>query len=437
MNAPAARTPAAQGLPPDEAGGETATAAGSGKVKQRCGVAPRTAVPPKDALPPPAAPGPPALSALLLLLSAACATAPPPPSFDRYTAPPAAEAAGYCAWYGDAEGGLLFFGESAFWAATRGHGGDATADLAVGGPKRIGRFNLSAERMEPAFPVEVPGGSGVWDVLAAGDQVYFTTFFGPAGMVDMARGELLVFHEAGPGLNELARGPGGTLLASRYGAPGGGQGSIVMMGGDGRVVAELPLEAPPGWLAAPKTVAYDPVRRQIWVTVDLVPQGGGAARQDARRLRLDGRELARFDDPELQFVVFSGDGTGYLAARSGRQLALLVLEPLAPRGDPILSARRIVLDDDFDPSLDFAQDIHLSEDGRVVVTRWSGLVHVVRPDVDVVDTVAFPREGGAGLYYSAVLDGKRLCATYCAGVQVVCTDAPVVPPPSRPPRRVR
>lgn len=332
---------------------------------------------------------------------------------------------------------MLFFGESAFWAAMRTAKGDPTADLNVKGPKRIGRFNLSVEKMEAPITVDVPGGSGVWDVLAVGDQVYFTTFFGPGGVVDVAREELTVFTEAGPGLNELARGPGGTILASRYGEAGGGPGSVVMMDGEGRVVNEIPLAAPEGWLAAPKTVAYDPLRRQIWVTVDLVSSGGAGARQDARRLTLDGKELSRIEDPEIQFVLFSGEGPGYFAARFGRQLALLVLEPLAPRGDPILSARRIVLDDAFDPAVDFAQDIHLAADGRVVVTRWSGLVHVVTPDTNAVETVAFPREGGAGLYYSAVLDGPSLCATYCAGVEVVCTDAPVVPQPSRPRKRVR
>ena len=416
----------------------SASSAPSQKAASACGVGHGGALPPKGALQPVAAWHSALLAASLLGAAAGCATAPPEPrKFERFATEPAAEAGGYCAWYGDAEGGMLFFGESAFWAAMRSRNGDPSADLAVKGPKRIGRFNLSVERMETPVTVDVPGGSGVWDVLAVGDQVYFTTFFGPAGLVDTARDELVVFAEAGTGLNELARGPGGTLLASRYGEAGGGAGSVVMLGGDGRVVNEIPLSAPEGWLAAPKTVAYDPVRRQIWVTVDLLPRAGGGARQDARRLTLDGKELSRIEDPEIQFVVFSGEGPGYFAARFGRQLALLVLDPLAPRGDPVLSARRIVLDDAFDPAADFAQDIHVAADGRVVVTRWSGLVHVVTPDTSAVETVAFPREGGAGLYYSAVLDGKRLCATYCAGVEVVCTDAPVVPPPSRPRKRVR
>jgi hypothetical protein len=38
--------------------------------------------------------------------------------------------------------------------------------------------------------------------------------------------------------------------------------------------------------------------------------------------------------------------------------------------------------------------------------------------------VDLPREQGKGLYYSGVLRGTRLCATYCDGVEVVCADVP-------------
>src|SRR5262245_65424998 len=52
----------------------------------------------------------------------------------------------YCAWYGDPRGGVLYFGESAFWASERAHG-DPLADRVVPGPRRIGRFDLSRRRM--------------------------------------------------------------------------------------------------------------------------------------------------------------------------------------------------------------------------------------------------------------------------------------------------
>jgi hypothetical protein len=41
-----------------------------------------------------------------------------------------------------------------------------------------------------------------------------------------------------------------------------------------------------------------------------------------------------------------------------------------------------------------------------------------------VRSVSLPRLDPAGLYYTAVLHGDRLCATYCADVTVVCVDAP-------------
>jgi hypothetical protein len=346
------------------------------------------------------------------------------PRFERYAIAPAADPAGYCAWYGDSDGRTLWFGESAFWASMRGAKNDPMADLRVTGPKQIGRFDLGAHGMEPPLQVAVPGGSGIWDVLWRRGRVYFTTFFGPGGFVDADTGRLTVFEELGTGLNELALGPGSTLLASRYGSAGGGPGSVVIFGIDGTPVAEFPLSAPEGRVAAPKTVAFDPVRREIWVTVDLVARDGSPPRTDARRLAADGRELQRIEKPEIQFVLFDADGTGYLAAVDAHALTLLVLETQAMRADPLVAARRIPLDDAFDPTLDFVQDIHPATDGRVVVTRWSGRLHVVDPASNRVETVQFPRDGGKGLYYSGVLSAGSLCATLCAGVEVVCTPAP-------------
>jgi len=359
---------------------------------------------------------------LLVAVLGGCAALPPAGlRFERHSAP---AAAGSCAWYGDSDGRTLWFGESAFWASKRRAPDDPTADLRVSGPGRIGRFDLTTRSMEPPLEVAVPAGAGVWDVLYRRGRIYFTTFFGSSGFVDADSGALTVFEGLGTGLNELAPGPGSTLLASRYGSADGGPGSVVIFGTDGTLVAEYPLAAPEGIVAAPKTVAFDPVRREIWATVDLVARDGGPTRTDARRLAADGRELQRIAEPEIQFVSFDAEGTGYLAARAGRVLSLLVLETQAMRADPLVAARRIPLDDDFDPAFDFVQDIHRAQDGRLVVTRWSGKLHVVEPASSRVESVKFPREGGKGLYYSGVLSSGSLCATLCAGVEVVCTKAP-------------
>lgn len=83
----------------------------------------------------------------------------------------------------------------------------------------------------------------------------------------------------------------------------------------------------------------------------------------------------------------------------------------------------IALDHAFPGEVDFAQDIQVAPDGRIAVTRWSGVVHVLDPEGQL-HRVSLPRLDPAGLYYTAVLRGDRLCATYCADVTVVCVDAP-------------
>lgn len=328
-----------------------------------------------------------------------------------------------CAWYGDFDGRTLYFGESAFWAAMRAAGGDPSADLRLAGStKRIGRFDLGLRRMEPPIELDVAGGSGVWDVLATPEGIVFTTFFGPAGRVDPASGSLAVFDSLGLGLNELAPGPGGSLLASRYGSGAGGSGSVVRFSPEGGLLAELELTAPEGRIAAPKTVAWDPVRHEIWVTVDLLSTTGDAPATDARRLSGDGVEIERITLPEIQFAAFDEDGAGYLAALEGRLLELLVLDPHAS-GPPLEAARRLTLDREFGTGFDFVQDIHPASDGRVVVTRWSGAVHVVDPDAGRIETLRLPHDD-SDLYYSGGVAGRVLCATVCAGITVVCTDLP-------------
>jgi hypothetical protein len=355
---------------------------------------------------------------------AACAAPRPgsaPPAAEIATeaqAEGAAPAERSCAWYGDARDSVLYFGESAFWAAARAHG-DPLADRLVPGPRRIGRFDLSRRRLLApldAGPGDAP--TGVWDVLAhANGRVYFTTWFDAMGWVDPATGEVRRLDGLGKGLNEIAQGPAGTLLVSRYGNPdeAAGGGSVVIADLEGARVAELPLAAPAGYRAAPKTVAFDRVRDEIWATTDLFPLSGGPIRHDAYVLDRAGREKRRIERPEVQFVAFGPDGTGLLAEVEGARLDLRVRPPAGP--DRVLAA-----DAAFASRSDFVQDVHFAPDGRAVMTRWSGVVHVFDPP-DSLATLRLPRLEPGGLYYSGVLAGERICATHCGGLTVVCVPA--------------
>jgi len=327
---------------------------------------------------------------------------------------------GTCAWYGSDAGGTLFFGRSAFWHASRARGGPE-GGLEVEGTPRIGRFALAEERFLPPLELPAARGAGTWDVLQQGDRLFYTTFFGLAGVVELPQAAARPLEALGRGLNELAAGPDGSILASRYGAEGGGPGALVWFGPDGAPRGEIALEADPGLVAAPKTPAFDPTRRELWTTLDLVPGGEGPVRQEARRLDLDGRLRERIVTPEIQFVRFTPEGTGLFAVRQGARLALRILDPGAA-GTFLEATRSIELDPRFPVGLDFAQDLVATPDGRVLVTRWSGRVHLVDPATGSVRDHDFPRPGGRGLYYSAVLSEGRICATFCREVEVVCTD---------------
>ncbi len=320
----------------------------------------------------------------------------------------------YCAWFGDADADVLYFGQAPFWSAMRAAGGDPLADLERPGPALIGRFDLHRERLlSPLIVATGDSRSGVWGVLAhPNGRVYFTTFADPAGSIDRRGGNLRRFPKLGSGLNELAPGPDGTILATRY--PGG----VVVFDAEGTLVAEFPLAAPEGYIAAAKTPAWDPIRRELWVTTDLLPMAGGAPRHDAYVLDASGREKRRVASPEVQFVAFGADGTGYRAEVEGTHLWLRRVPP--PGADP---PRSVSLDGDFPATLDFVQDIRIAADRRAIVTRWSGRVHLVDAD-GAVETVTLPAGGEGSLYYSAVLTGDRLCATRCADVEVVCRAVP-------------
>jgi hypothetical protein len=327
-----------------------------------------------------------------------------------------------CAWFGDVRDGVLYFGVSAFWTALRAAEGDARADLAAPGPRWIGRFDLASESFLPplaAGPERAP--TGVWDVLAhPNGRLYFTTYFDFAGSLDPASGELVQFPGAGLGLNELALGGDGRVLVTRYGFGNDLAGSVVELSEAGEVLAEHVLAEPPGRRVLAKSLTFDPLTRETWVNTDLLPaSGAGDVQHDARLLGPDGRERLSIVDPELQFFTFRADGVGFFADASDGRLRLRERRPAGatPR------ERFIPLDDAFDARHDFVQEIRAEPDGRVVVTRWSGRVHVVSPDSGVQD-LTLPRTEAGELYYTGTLVGSRVCATRCGGVEVVCADLP-------------
>lgn len=356
-----------------------------------------------------------------LLLGALLACRPPAPAASTRVHVEPATGSGAeqpCAWYGDVDGAVLYFGVSAFWSALRAAGGDATADLAVPGPRWIGRFDLASERFLPPLDLR-PGGAatGVWDVLAhPNGRVYFTTYFDFAGSVDPRSGEVREFENAGLGLNELALGPEGQILVTRYGFAADDEGSLVVLSESGEILAEHVLQDPPGLRVLAKSLAFDPLRRETWLNTDLLPLEGTAVLHDARVLDAAGHERLRVSDPELQFFTFAPDGTGLFAEVSERRLRL---RQRSPQGRD----RFIALDDAFDPAFDFVQDMRLESDGSVVLTRWSGRIHVISADGEVRD-LSLPRTEAGELYYTAVRAFGRVCATRCGRVEVVCQDLP-------------
>lgn len=360
-----------------------------------------------------------------------------PPSGTRaYTAAPASSAERTCAWFSDARDGVLYVGQSAFWNAHRAAGGVPTAGLAVLAPKRIGRFDLTRERWLPPWTVEGTAVSGTWDVLAhPNGRVYFSDLFGISGFVDPETRTTQLLPAAGLGLNELALGPDGRVLATRYGGPDGEPGSIVVLAPDGDLIAEHALAPTPGFRVAAKSLGYDAIRQVVWVNTDLLPEAAddapapgaphgehGGVRYDARVVDLaTGRERVRFAGPELQFVHFEPDGRGFFAWLEDSRLVLRQTAPGAAT-DPN-SGAAVVLDEAFPTDFDFVQELRPTPDGSVLATRWSGVIHEVTGDGEV-RTRALPRIDPDGLYYSAFAAGDRLCASHCADLTIVCAARP-------------
>ena len=348
-----------------------------------------------------------------------------------YPAPSADER--YCAWYGDARGGTLYFGQAPFWWAMRESGGDPLADLHAVGPQRIGQFDLASRSAGASLDVtRAAARSGVWDVLPhENGWVYFTTLYELAGAVKPSTGDVRWFEPLGTGLNELAPGPEGTILATRYGGgqgDAGGNGSLVLFSPDGLLINEYPLTAPAGDTIAPKTPAWDELASRYWVTTDLIARdpSAPAPNTDHPTLVLDesGAEIARLHEVEVQFVRFSPDGRGVAAFVSGSSLRLATLGAGPPTAR-VHPGAGLELDAQFPRSFDFVQDISFGPNGEAVVTRWGGLLHVIASDGST-RTVQLPRDDPQALYYSGALapDGRTVCATRCRDVAVVCRTLP-------------
>ena len=353
------------------------------------------------------------------LVGVACAS---PSSPLVRTAPPPSADERYCAWFGDEEEAVLYFGEAPFWSAHEAANRNPIADPAVTGPMAVGRFDLTRERLLAPLTIAPDGArSGTWDVLAVGERVYFTSLYDRAGYVEIATGRVQRFGPESEGLNELAPGPEGRILATRYFDPETNAGSVVWLDPEGAIEAELPLALSPSVRPAAKSLAWDPAREEIWVNTDLFSTGAGEdVGHDVRVLDRSGRELLRFEDPEVQFMVFAPDGTGWLAERSATVLAMRHL-PASETRRPPEGGTRIVVDGRFATGLDFVQDVTLAPDGSALATRWGGWLHRVWPD-GRVSSQLLPDPGPGGLYYTGVVHGGRVCATLCADVSVVCED---------------
>ena len=87
------------------------------------------------------------------------------------------------------------------------------------------------------------------------------------------------------------------------------------------------------------------------------------------------------------------------------------------------SGREIVLDAAFAAATTSCRTCTSRRDGRAVVTRWSGVVHVVAASGGRAHGGAAAQRGGRALLHGG-RDGDRVCATYCADVSVVCAALP-------------
>jgi hypothetical protein len=322
----------------------------------------------------------------------------------------------YSAWFGDERDGVIYFGLSPFWTELRAHGGDPKADLLEPSAHAIGRFDMTREAFLPPLIARRPGPdsrSSVWDVLAhPNGWVYYTTYFEEMGRVRPGAGDVELFESLGVGLNEIALGPEQNLYVTRYGADRG-DGSVVVISPEGRLLREVRLHARKGATTAPKSIAVDPASGEVWVNADVIaPDGkvGFAAFQLAPDLSVK----QRFDPPyELQFMAFDPGGRGFFVEERDGRLRLRVVRA----GTELLAV-------DLGPRnpSDFAQDIHFAPDGTAAIAFWSGRVEVVRQKegnyeharLELERPKECVTENDPSLFYSAfVSDGSVYATLYC------------------------
>ena len=329
----------------------------------------------------------------------------------------------YSAWFGDSDGRVLYFGVSPFWHLWWESGGNARLDLEEPGDHLIGRFDLEKERFLAPLVVRRAGGdsrSSVWDVLAhSNGRIYYTTYFEEMGSVRPDGSDIRHFPGLGFGLNEIVEGPDGRLYVTRY-APGG---SIVVLTPEGELLEEIPIGAGLEVLAAPKSLAVDPGTGEIWCNADLFADEKVTGFASFRIAR-DGTTTRRAP-PELHFITFEEDGTGWLAEVEGRELRLRVVRRGSEVARTSLGRSR---------GVDFVQDIKPVRPGQVVLALWSGRAFVATLDGRSLTAaeVHFQRPAdcvppeGRSVLYSAFAHGRHLYATLYCGWTILRSPLPGV-----------
>jgi hypothetical protein len=366
-----------------------------------------------------------ALATLLLALAACAGPARTIPTgvFRAERANSGAER--YSAWFADSDGRVLYFGLSPFWELWWQSGGDARADLEEPGDHLIGRFDLEAERFLEPLRVRRRAPdvrSSVWDVLVhSSGRIYYTTYFEELGSVRPDGSEVRYFEGIGVGFNELVEGPDQRIYATRYSdAPADparrSYGSVAVLAPDGALLREFRFDAREGTFVAPKSLAVDPHRNEIWLNTDTFMADGSVVHEWIR-LSEDGEVLGRGTSPELLFVAFDARGRGWFAEDASGELRLRIRERGAWTHDLSLGAR---------DALDFVQDIRFTPQGALLAL-WSGRVISVEPGEGGFRVADFRLElppdcappEHRSLLYTAVSHREALYATLFCGPTVL------------------